>query len=139
MSPRQQVLVAIFLALLPLGVILQGYWVAGHKGNFTPFLVKFQIEKTGCPYCEGTGMVREDGPQDDAVMCPICFGTGSHWFRKLDPEADVLCPACGGMGRLYDPVTGQPRWCERCNGRGLIRTAPSSSKGEKNTLAADPE
>jgi hypothetical protein len=82
-----------------------------------------QIE---CDHCEGKGMARNDDTRQ-LELCPICQGTGYHWVRKMNADEDI-CPACGGMGRLLDPDTGEPRVCRRCLGRGLITLKPGTPR-----------
>jgi len=120
-SSRSQLAAAIALALLPLAAIWQGLWVASHKEAFTPFLLKFQIERIECPFCDGTGVIRSKQDPSIVEMCPVCFGVGGHQVRKLDKEKEVLCPACAGMGWIYDEDIQSARPCRRCAGRGLVK------------------
>ena len=53
-------------------------------------------------------------------LCPICQGLHFREVRQFHAD-DALCPACGGMGRVFDTDKGLPRVCQRCEGRGLIR------------------
>ena len=121
---RSQMAAAIFLALLPLVALMQGFWVARHKRPDKPFFFRFSTEKIECPYCSGSGTVRDENNPDVVVVCPICFGVGGNYVRKLDKQKELLCPACVGMGRIYDVDTGYARGCMRCAGRGLIEISP---------------
>ena len=76
------------------------------------------VESIECDRCFGTGGVLS--PDSKREICPICLGVGSRLIRRLDPN-DVKCPACGGMGRMVLPDTGEVGTCPRCQGRGLIR------------------
>lgn len=127
---RSQVTAALILLLLPLAALFQGLWVSGNKDAFRPLLLKFPLEKIGCPYCDGVGTRRDPENPDVVELCPICFGVGSRQIRKMSGEAEVICPACSGMGRLYDLDTGTARQCLRCGGRGMIRMKPRASAGE---------
>ncbi len=120
-SGRSQLFAAIFLAVLPLLVVLQGLWIARHPQTIRPRLPQIQLDRVKCDYCGGTGSVRDPEHVSRIEPCPICFGVGGHQVRKMDSK-DVLCPACGGMGRVIDVTTGYARPCMRCGGRGLIRT-----------------
>ena len=76
------------------------------------------VESIECDRCFGTGGVLS--PDSKREICPICVGVGSRLIRRLDPN-DVKCPACGGMGRMVLPDTGEVGTCPRCQGRGLIQ------------------
>ena len=76
------------------------------------------VESIECDRCFGTGGVLS--PDSKREICPICLGVGSRLIRRLDPN-DVKCPACGGMGRMVLPDTGEVGTCPRCQGRGLIQ------------------
>lgn len=127
---RSQVVAALILLLLPLAALFQGFWVSENRDAFRPLLLKFQLEKAECPYCDGVGTRRDPENPDVVELCPICFGVGSHQLRKMSGEAEVICPACSGMGRVYDLDTGTARQCLRCGGRGLIRMKPARPGGD---------
>ena len=76
------------------------------------------VESIECDRCFGTGGVLS--PDSKREIGPICLGVGSRLIRRLDPN-DVKCPACGGMGRMVLPDTGEVGTCPRCQGRGLIQ------------------
>jgi DnaJ-class molecular chaperone len=99
-------------------LIQQSQWIAQNRPRFYRFS---SVDRIECDYCGGTGVIEKQDQIREFEMCPICFGVGGHLVRYMDKQ-DKLCPACGGMGRLYDYDTGQARTCERCRGRGLIRT-----------------
>lgn len=127
---RAQIAAAIMLLLLPIAAVLQGTWVSRKKDVFKPLLLKHQIEKVDCPYCGGVGTQRDPDQPERIEICPICFGVGSRQVRKLAGETEVLCPACSGMGRVYDLDSGTARQCLRCGGRGLIRASRKPPAGD---------
>lgn len=115
-TSRAQSRYTLVVILVGGGVLVgQMFWVQKNQYRFAPF----SIERIQCEECGTTGMVpSEKGPNSPLQMCPVCFGVGSHQVRRID-DRDVLCPACEGMGRVWDGVTS--RTCRRCDGRGLIR------------------
>jgi len=80
------------------------------------------ILQIACDHCEERGFTR-DPETRDIELCPVCFGLGYHWARKIN-DNESICAACGGMGRIYDPTTQTARVCKRCGGRGLITSKP---------------
>jgi DnaJ-class molecular chaperone len=86
---------------------------------------KIYAKQVQCEHCESRGVVESPENPAKLELCPICFGLGSHLVRPLD-EHDVLCPACGGLGRLYDADSGLARDCRRCLGRGMIVESPDA-------------
>jgi DnaJ-class molecular chaperone len=92
----------------------QALWLTQNKYLFAPF----SINRVDCLHCQKVGVVRD--AQDNSIMkmCPQCFGVGYHMMRVFDEE-DIVCAACGGMGRT--DISGAWRNCERCEGRGMIR------------------
>ena len=75
------------------------------------------IEQVMCDTCSGSGMrVGDDGKLEP---CGICYGVGSRWVRRFSAD-DFQCPACGGMGRVEIPGSGEIVECPRCGGRGLV-------------------
>lgn len=119
---KSQVIAAILLAILPFVALLQGFWMVRNPQAMQPWIMQIPVDRVRCDYCGGTGTVRDPEDFGRVEPCPICFGVGGHQVRKMDSK-DVLCPACGGMGRVIDVTTGYARPCMRCGGRGLIRTA----------------
>lgn len=113
-------LAALLMILLPVAAFYQSFWLAEHKHLFAPLLFRVQSERIDCPYCHGLGTRPVSGSTTNFVICPICFGVGGHYVRRLPNKHEVLCPACGGMGRVFDPDLGIARFCRRCGGRGLI-------------------
>ena len=109
----------LFLVIMGAGFVLfkQSEWMEQNRPRFRRLI---SIKRVGCDYCAETGIIDDETEAAGFRLCPICFGVGVHMIRKLD-DHDKLCPACGGMGRLYDFDTEQPRTCGRCDGRGLIR------------------
>jgi len=104
-------------------LVAQMFWVKKNQYLFMPF----SLDRVKCEECGGTGMIpKDDTPNSPLMLCPACFGVGSHQFRRVD-KSDMLCPACEGMGRV--PEADAWRTCRRCDGRGLIRaeSAPSVS------------
>jgi len=71
-------------------------------------------EMVECGACAGVGRGEDGGP------CPLCFGHGARFLRKLDPS-ERLCLSCAGMGRIATG-DGGAETCPRCGGRGLERT-----------------
>lgn len=118
-SPQNAYILAVMLVG---GIVLVGqmFWVKKNQYRFMPFA----IDRVKCEECGGTGLVPQgDKANTPLVVCPSCFGVGSHQFRRVD-DRDVLCPACEGMGRVPEPGSEAWRTCRRCDGRGLIRTEP---------------
>lgn len=103
--------VAFLVMMILIG---QVFWVSENRHRFAPFA----INRVTCPYCAKNGTVRDPDDQRIMKMCPVCFGVGFHTVRHFD-EKDVLCAACGGMGRLEKDGTW--RTCRRCDGRGVHR------------------
>ncbi len=103
-------------------LIGQMFWVQGNQHLFRPF----SVDRLKCEHCGGVGVVRHQGDDTVLVLCPACYGVGTHWVRRVDEE-DKLCPACVGSGRVEED-NGDWRPCRRCEGRGLIRDQPWSTK-----------
>lgn len=108
--------VAPVAMLVVVFVIAQIYWLRDNQHLFRPFA----IQRVYCDLCGRTGVVEDPSITNRFVICPQCFGVGHHLVRRMD-DADRLCPACIGMGRVQDPSNRTWRTCERCDGRGLIR------------------
>lgn len=82
-------------------------WGAGAAGGRAEAHGQTEI----CETCEGTGRAENGGP------CPLCYGHGARYLRKISPN-EKICPSCVGMGRiLLDD--GRAAECPRCAGRGL--------------------
>lgn len=64
-----------------------------------------------CGFCGGRGIYPFGHPPSQA-QCGVCKGRG--WVYVVAPY--ILCPVCGGTGRISD------RWmtCRRCAGKGVI-------------------
>ena len=120
--PRTGLYAIILILLLPVVMLMQGKWISKNqnllkKGLFLQML----IQKVECEHCGGVGLIPDKNrPDGSTVICPVCFGVGSHAVRKFD-KRDVLCPLCGGSGRVIDERAGIVQDCPRCEGRGLIR------------------
>lgn len=111
--------VALVLPLL-LGVaLLQWRWIARHRTSLFKLSAAWYVERLPCELCGVTGMIRADEMPMVLQICPVCLGRGAAYIRRTD-KLDVICPACGGMGRILDGP-GEAHYCERCGGRGLIR------------------
>ena len=97
-----------------------GQWMLRQKGVESDAYPRAPgLQTIECINCQGTGSIlSNDGRRE---ICPICQGVGSRLIRFFD-SSDHLCPACGGMGRVELPDTGEVDTCPRCNGRGLIRS-----------------
>lgn len=52
--------------------------------------------------------------------CPMC-GRGGEDARKLH----VVCPKCGGCGRVMTQVLTNGWTCPRCKGTGIARNTAS--------------
>ena len=111
---RKNVFIAPVGILVVLFLVGQAYWLSQNGYLFAPFA----LSKVDCDYCQKLGVVRDEQNPRIMKMCPVCFGVGHHQIRRFDKE-DVLCSACGGMGRFDEQ--GVWRSCKRCDGRGLHR------------------
>jgi len=100
--------------LVILFLIGQIFWLDSNRHMFMPF----SIAKLDCDYCTKLGIVRDPNDSRIMAMCQVCFGVGYKMIRKFD-ELDVVCAACGGMGRIDED--GRWRTCQRCDGRGIHR------------------
>lgn len=150
-APRSKsITVALMFVLVIAGFFLQLNWMQRAKRNaeipengFADKLGQWMLQQKGggdavvagepgvetieCDRCLGTGgILSADGKRD---ICPICLGVGSRLIRRLHPD-DYRCPACGGMGRMVLPDTGEVGTCPRCGGRGLIRRGGSANAAE---------
>ena len=137
----KSVTVALMFVLVVAGFFLQLNWMQRAKQNadipansFADKLGQWMLKQKGvspggetgapgvesieCDRCFGTGGVLS--PEGQRNICPICLGVGSRLIRRIHPD-DYKCPACGGMGRMVLPDTGEVGTCPRCQGRGLIR------------------
>ena len=117
-GPRQQMVMLLLIPALLAVAVLQWRWIVGNKNLLHVKRAVWYVERVPCDLCGQTGVYREEEPPYPQYRCPICLGRGAGFIRKMDAR-DVICPACGGMGRLDDGLEG--RWCGRCGGRGLIR------------------
>lgn len=86
-------------------------------------------ERHICPVCHGEGRVPNNGATESSAKrmsgsgtlttyhnCPCCGGAG---YRLLHiPPEGMLCPDCGGMGKV--PKGAFAIVCRRCNGAGWI-------------------
>ena len=106
----------IIIACL-LGLVYQLKW---QKNQQALYGKSTAIERIPCMHCHEKGLILSDSAPNGYTFCPYCFGVGGHYIRRLN-DADVLCPACAGLGRIEDPQTHQIRTCKRCDGRGLIQ------------------
>lgn len=105
------------LPVAMLGMLIlvgQAYWLTDNRQLFAPFA----ISRIPCDYCAKMGVVRDGDDVRITRMCQACFGVGYKTIRGFD-ELDVVCAACGGLGRLKE----QEEWrtCQRCDGRGIHR------------------
>jgi hypothetical protein len=66
-----------------------------------------------CPGCKGTGTRTEDCIHCDSgrVLCPRCGGAGRMPCEECRGMRSLACPDCSGVGKLR---------CERCGGRGRM-------------------
>jgi DnaJ-class molecular chaperone len=108
------VIMICFVAL-----VYQYKWMKENKFRYGS---NFAVERIPCGHCARTGLVPSREYETGITFCPQCLGLGGHYIKRID-DYDALCPACGGMGRVEDLETGKFRYCRRCNGRGLIRSA----------------
>jgi hypothetical protein len=109
--------------LLSIGVIIaQMFWLQGNQHLFRPF----SIERIKCEHCGSVGVARDPNDGGTLLLCPVCYGVGHHTIRRVDGE-DRMCPACSGMGRVEEEDRSW-RLCLRCEGRGLTRPTPWSTK-----------
>lgn len=99
-------------------------WMMSKKGISPDSLEASGAEKISCETCMGSGIRMVDDGQEG--ICLICQGVGFRMVRRFDP-ADRICTACGGMGRLRLPDSGEVGTCPRCDGRGLIRSPAQSA------------
>ena len=69
-----------------------------------------------CPHCKGTGHPYD--PQEDEIQehlhCDPCNGTGVLDDEETGPQ----CPACSGLGRIFDEHGNNGVECEKCHGTG---------------------
>ncbi|MGD9874151.1 MAG: hypothetical protein AB7T27_07740 [Kiritimatiellia bacterium] len=116
--PQPAVLLPVII-VAGIVLMLQSQWT---KKNQRLFKGIGGLERIACQYCRGTGAImnEESGDQTEVIYCPVCYGVGFRFLRRLDKN-DKICPACGGLGRLQDLESGHFRTCGRCDGRGLIR------------------
>jgi hypothetical protein len=124
-QPRKRASNPFLIPIVLLGaaaLVGQMFWLQGNQHLFRPF----SLDRLKCERCGGVGVVRQAEDDSILVLCPACHGVGSHMVRRLDEE-DKLCPACSGIGRIPDEE-GPWRTCRRCDGRGLIRDQPWSTK-----------
>jgi len=115
-SGRQNNYVMPVAALVVLFLVGQGFWLSRNTHLFSPFSIK----RIDCDQCSKVGVVRDENDSRIMKMCPSCFGVGYKSVRQFD-DLDIICAACGGLGRLDDH--GVWRTCERCEGRGVHRNS----------------
>jgi len=116
-QPRQgkrNLYVAPVALVVIVALIGQFYWLSQNSHMFAPFAVS----KIDCDNCQRLGVIRDEENPRILKMCSVCFGVGNKSIRKFDDQ-DVVCAACGGMGRIDDH--NKWRTCRRCDGRGLRR------------------
>lgn len=103
--------VAFLVLLLLVG---QAFWLSNNSYLFAPF----EVSRVDCEICNKLGTIRDPDNARIRKMCPACFGIGYKSIRRFDDQ-DVVCAACGGLGRLEE--NGTWRTCLRCDARGLHR------------------
>jgi hypothetical protein len=127
-TPRSQPRTSSYILPIALLAVLvlfgQMIWLNQHDYMFRPF----SIEKLRCEVCGGTGVVRSEPDDTVLAICPVCFGVGGHHIRRIDKE-DKLCSACTGMGRVQGEDGA--RTCRRCDGRGMVRDQPWTSRAKE--------
>lgn len=95
--------------------------------------------KIECPKCNGIGTVKDEDEDGQTVrsLCPLCLGVGHHTIYRYK-KTHATCAACGGMGRLQDPETGEYRFCKRCGGSGLVEIiAADTNRVEATETSSD--
>jgi hypothetical protein len=112
----------------------QVYWLSDNRHRFTPY----RVARLPCDTCMKLGQVRDAEDGQRLVMCPTCFGVGHKQVRYFD-DLDVICAACGGMGRLREGTNQVWRTCERCDGRGLHRDEAWERMVEVETYVVPPQ
>ncbi|MFH0880687.1 MAG: hypothetical protein V2A34_13310 [Lentisphaerota bacterium] len=111
----------IIIICAPVFIFLQSVWLSQNQDIFQKSIIQLQIRRIPCDYCGEVGTVRDPNhPDRPTMICPVCYGIGSHTIRKFDKH-DTLCPLCGGAGRVGDAPSGYAQECPRCDGRGVIR------------------
>lgn len=143
---RQNYFVAPVAFLVILLLVGQAFWLSRNTHMFAPFAVS----RVDCENCDKLGTLRDPNNSRIRLMCQACFGVGYKNIRRFD-EQDVICLACGGLGRLED--NGIWRNCLRCDSRGLHRAGdwkeivellevpeliPENTNGAPETLNLEP-
>ncbi|MBU1693624.1 MAG: hypothetical protein KJ726_11540 [Verrucomicrobia bacterium] len=118
MGWKQQTVVALLLPLLFIVAVMQWRWISGNKSSLFRVGGSWYVERLSCELCGEMGFVRSEKDPRILQMCPVCQGRGGAYLRRLNDQ-DVICPACGGMGRIWDDPENA-HFCERCGGRGLV-------------------
>ena len=118
-SWKQQTVMVLLLPILVFVAVLQWRWIGQNKQALFRVRGSWYVERLSCELCADVGFIPSEEDPRIRVMCPLCLGRGGAYIRRLDNQ-DMICPACGGMGRIWDEPAGA-HFCERCGGRGLIQ------------------
>ncbi len=121
---RTALYATIIILMMPAILLMQSTWISSHKDLFKQTLhLRLHTQYIPCDHCGGSGTVPVRGHPDQREKCPLCFGIGGHDIRKFGTN-EVLCTACGGLGRVMDEKSGYCQTCPRCDGRGLYALEP---------------
>ncbi len=132
-DPRDTRTTLLYVMTLLLGcgmvVMMQGRWVSQNQDvfRFDPSK-KFMTGPNGsklviCSHCSFHGRVEVDGEE---YMCPICFGVGGNYIKRVD-TGEHGCLYCDGMGHILDGKGIKSQVCPVCMGRGAKRVAYGQS------------
>ncbi|MBU0677561.1 MAG: hypothetical protein KJ626_05535 [Verrucomicrobia bacterium] len=139
--PKGSRYIPVIVAVSVIALFLQIMWVEKNKDKFIDQSVvmmlkrafRSQVFSIACPNCGGDGLVADESGNENAAMCPVCFGLGAHDVRIVE-NADVVCTQCGGLGRIADPDMHHAHACSNCGGRGVISQMPVDRKAMKPDL-----
>ncbi len=134
------------MPIIMLGVLalaLQFVWIQGTRPEFDDRfgliaarrgehadLYRMHVLKVYCEACSESGSIALGDEPGVAYLCLICNGVGYRDTRRLHKD-EVLCPACSGMGRVWEDEPYAARTCTRCDFRGVIEPGAEELNEER--------